>query len=76
MRFGERSGLGVRGGARLGVVAVALAVVVAPFRGQCLHLLQQVPVAGSRAEGLLRELLDAGSQVVYGQQGLDWLKQR
>ena len=57
------------------LVAVALAAVVPPFVEQFQQLLLQLPMAASRALGLLRGLMDVSSEMLYGQQALEWLKQ-
>ncbi len=57
------------------LLAIALAAVVPPFVQQFQQLLLQLPEAASKALALLRQAMDQSSQMLYGQQALDWLRQ-
>lgn len=57
------------------VVTVAIAAVVPPFVEQFRQLLLQLPEAAERALALIRQGMDLSSQMIYGQEALQWLRQ-
>ena len=57
------------------LLAVALAAVVPPFVQQFEQLLVQLPAAATKALTLLRQGMDQSSQMLYGKEALNWLRQ-
>ena len=57
------------------LLAVALAAVVPPFVQQFEQLLMQLPAAATKALTLLRQGMDQSSQMLYGKEALNWLRQ-
>ena len=57
------------------VVTVSIAAVVPPFVEQFRQLLLQLPEAAERALALIRQGMDLSSQMIYGQEALQWLRQ-
>ena len=57
------------------LLAVALAAVVPPFVQQFEQLLLQLPAAATKALSLLRQAMDQSSQMLYGKEALNWLRQ-
>jgi len=59
----------------LALLVVTLAAVVPPFVQQFDQLLLQLPVAATKALTLLKQALDQSSQMLYGKEALNWLRQ-
>jgi predicted PurR-regulated permease PerM len=57
------------------LLAIALGAVVPPFVQQFQQLLLQLPEAANKAMALLRQGMDQSSQMLYGQEALNWLRQ-
>jgi predicted PurR-regulated permease PerM len=57
------------------VTTVAMAAVVPPFVGQFQELIAELPRAGAKALELLQQAMDQSTQMLYGQQTLQWLQQ-
>ena len=57
------------------LLAVALAAVVPPFLQQFQELLRQLPAAADLAVRLLHRGMDLSSQMLYGKEALNWLRQ-
>lgn len=57
------------------VLVVVATTVVPPFLDQFAELLRKLPAAAALLQSSLRQALDQISQMLYGQQALQWLQQ-
>ncbi len=57
------------------LLAIAMAAVVPPFVQQFEQLLLQLPAAATKALTLLQQAMDQSSQMLYGKEALNWLRQ-